>query len=84
LLAWLKLSKRKQASHAPVEIQTDSSMLEICMQSVYSLLQFDIIFTCQLLPNKVVTRPDVVRPQPHINCGAEWPSASFVRRRPST
>jgi hypothetical protein len=50
---------RKLASPAPVEIQTDSSMLEIRMQGVYSLLQLAIIFTCQLLPNKVVMRPDV-------------------------
>jgi hypothetical protein len=42
-----------------VEIQTDSSMLEIHMQGVYSLLQLAIVFTCQLLPNKVVMRPDV-------------------------
>jgi hypothetical protein len=50
---------RKQASPAPMEIQTDNSMLEIRMQDVYSLLQLAIVFTRQLLPNKVVTRPDV-------------------------
>jgi hypothetical protein len=50
---------KKQASLAPVGIQTDSSMLEIRMQGVYSLLQLAIVFTCQLLPNKVVTHPDV-------------------------
>jgi hypothetical protein len=55
---------RKQASPAPVEIQTDSSMLEIRMQGVYSLLQLAIVFTCQLLPNKVVTCPDVRHPRP--------------------
>jgi hypothetical protein len=55
---------RKQAVLAPVEIQTASSMLEIRMQGVYSLLQLAIVFTCQLLPNKVVTCPDVRRPQP--------------------
>jgi hypothetical protein len=55
---------RKQASPAPVEIQTDSSMLEIRMQGVYSLLQLAIISTCQLLPNKVVMRPDVRHPWP--------------------
>jgi hypothetical protein len=54
---------RKQASPAPVVIQTDNSMLEIRMQGVYSLLQLAIVFMCQLLPNKVVTRPDVRRPQ---------------------
>jgi hypothetical protein len=59
LLAWLKLSMRKQASPTPVEIQTDNSMLEIHMQGVYSLLQLAIVFTCQLLPNKVVMCPDV-------------------------
>jgi hypothetical protein len=64
LLAWLKLSMKKQASPEPVEIQIDSSMLEIRMHGVYSLLQLAINFTCQLLPNKVVTRPDVRRPRP--------------------
>jgi hypothetical protein len=39
-------------------------MLEIRMQGVYSLLQLAIVFTCQLLPNKVVTRPDVRHPRP--------------------
>jgi hypothetical protein len=54
---------KKQALPAFVEIQTNSSMLEIHMQGVYSLLQLAIVFTCQLLPNKVVTRPDVWHPR---------------------
>jgi hypothetical protein len=39
-------------------------MLEIGIQGVYSLLQFAIVFTCQLLPNKVVTCLDIQHPRP--------------------
>jgi hypothetical protein len=45
---------KKQASPAPVEIQTDSNMLEIRMQGVYSLLQLAIVFTCQLYQTRLL------------------------------
>jgi hypothetical protein len=79
---------RKHASPAPVEIQTDSSMLEIHMQGVYSLLQLAIVFTCQLLPNKVVTCSDVRHPRPPLGCprvdgeAVRWRLAVTTGRRP--